>query len=37
MSTVAHVLTHFGFQTHGMGDTKCMLAKVPPPKITEEK
>ena len=30
MSTIAHVLTHFGFQTHGMGDSKCMLAKVPP-------
>ena len=30
MSTIAHVLTHFGFQTHGMGDSKCLLAKVPP-------
>jgi hypothetical protein len=37
MSTIAHALTFFGFQTHGMGDNKCMLAKVPPPKITEEK
>jgi hypothetical protein len=37
MSTIAYALTFFGFQCHGMGDTKCMLAKVPPPKITEEK
>ena len=36
MSTIAYALTFFGFQCHGMGDTKCMLAKVPPPKITDE-
>jgi len=34
MSTIAHVLTHFDFYTHGMGDNKCLLAKVPK---TEEK
>ena len=37
MSVIAYALTFFDFTTHGMGDTKCMLAKVPPPKITEEK
>ena len=37
MSVIAYALTFFGFQCHGMGDTKCMLAKIPPPKITEEK
>ena len=36
MSTIAYALTFFGFECHGMGDTKCMLAKVPPPKITDE-
>ena len=29
MSTIAYALTLYGFQTHGMGDNKCMLAKVP--------
>ena len=37
MSTIAYALTFFGFQCHGMGDTKCMLAKVPEIKITEDK
>ena len=34
MSTIAHILTFFDFYTHGMGDNKCLLAKVPK---TEEK
>ena len=30
MNVIAHALTFFDFHTHGMGDNKCMLAKVPP-------
>ena len=29
MSIIAYALTLYGFKTHGMGDSKCMLAKVP--------
>jgi len=32
MNIIAHALTFFGFHTHGMGDNKCMLAKVPKSK-----
>jgi hypothetical protein len=28
MSIIAYALTLYGFTTHGMGDNKCMLAKV---------
>ena len=28
MSRIAYILQLFGFETHGMGDNKCMLAKV---------
>ena len=36
MSVIAYALTFFDFKCTGMGDTKCMLEKIPPPKITDE-